>query len=114
VTALWLLAACWIPEVPDPVQTPLDTDTAGDPCALYTWDVVGGPFVRTWCAPCHSADLPAAQRSGAPTTVTLDTETDVIANMARVRGTAQAGSMPPGGGPEAPEVERFVRYLDCL
>lgn len=113
-----LLAGCLFasPDPGEPVQTPLDTDTAGDPCALYTWDVVGAPFVRTWCTPCHGAALPPAQRSGAPPDVDLDTEADVLAHAARVlaRTVGDNPTMPPAAGPDEAERALFATYVACL
>ncbi len=96
-----------------------DTGTVVDtgPCpseSLRTWDNTGGPFLLTWCAPCHSAALPQDQRQGAPLGVDLDTHEGALAWADRIRvRTLETADMPPVGEPEAEDLAGLAEWLDC-
>lgn len=80
-----------------------------------TWASVGEPFVLTWCAGCHSAELPAERRYGAPEGLNLDTLDAVRAHQAAVVSAALGDSprMPPAGGVPAAEREAMAAWLAC-
>ncbi|MCB9666032.1 MAG: hypothetical protein H6732_18135 [Alphaproteobacteria bacterium] len=90
-------------------------DTAPDACALLDWQTVGGPFARTWCAPCHARALGPRLRQDAPESVDLETEDDLLRWADPVREQLQATPplMPPAGGPDPAEQARFLAWLDC-
>lgn len=78
-----------------------------------TWSTVGEPFVGSWCAGCHSAQLDAGSRAGAPLGLDLDTAGDVRAHLDAVQQVLVDETMPPTGGPSDSEVRAFERWLDC-
>ena len=91
-------------------------DTAG--CAHdppLTWENFGHAIVTRHCLGCHSALLPEERREGAPAGVDFDTYGDVLAWAERIeaRSTGEGASMPPGGGPTAPERELLAEWLSC-
>ncbi|TPV94643.1 MAG: hypothetical protein B7733_14150 [Myxococcales bacterium FL481] len=57
----------------------------------------GRPFMLSWCTGCHSADMPAGMRQGAPPDVNFDTSTEVRdwADRIWARSGDHNGSMPP-------------------
>lgn len=91
----------------------IDTD---DRCALTTWRTVGGPFLATWCGPCHGTAVLPADRQGAPEGVVLDTEDDAHrwADRIVVRALGDAPTMPPVGAPDADTRAQMAAYLACL
>ena len=120
----WLVvwsAACGAPTTPDPAD---DTDNLAlptgdsdaDPCADYTWETVGEPFVLTWCAACHSAEVKGAQRQGAPASVHFDTEEEAVALAPELGFVAARDrpTMPPSGGPDADTRARFATWVACV
>lgn len=111
---LALVLAC-LPAAPPGVDDGAG-DTATDPCDAYTWETVGGPFMLTWCAPCHAAALPAPRRQGAPADVNLHTEQATLSHGPRVlaRATGPAASMPPRGGPSDDDRERLATWIQCV
>ena len=80
---------------------------------LWERDVVG--FFDNWCAPCHSAEIPAEWRQGAPAGVDLDSLEQVKLWAERVRATAliEPPTMPPAGGTSQRERELVTAWLDC-
>lgn len=117
IVLLWLACAGDAAQPPD--DGPVDTDvvdTAADPCRRLTWASAGGPFTRTWCATCHSAELTGAARAGAPVGLDLDTEAQVVAHAARVRARALVDppTMPPVVVPPAGERAAFDAWLRCV
>lgn len=91
---------------------PQDTGQAACPPDL-DWERVAAPLLLGQCGACHSSRLQGEARWGAPEEVDLDT-----LDGARLHGEAalarmSSGTMPPGGGVSAGELERFSRWLDC-
>ena len=93
-------------------DTPM-TATCGDPAV--TWESFAEGFVLNFCRGCHSALLDGADRFGAPPGVNFNTLEDVIGYRDRIlaRATSEAPTMPPGGGPQRHEIERFRVWLEC-
>ncbi len=84
-----------------------------DPCAIWTWQTAGQPFVATWCTPCHASALRGANRAGAPVGVDLDTYEDTLRLLERVEVRSLNETMPPTGGPSADDLELLRRWLEC-
>jgi hypothetical protein len=78
-----------------------------------TWTTVGEPYARTWCTSCHSSELPLDQRYGAPAGMDFDTLAGIRAVREAAHAVVEAGRMPPAGGPEPAEAERFADWLRC-
>jgi hypothetical protein len=99
-------------DAPDVVAT---ADTGVDPCALWTWETAGAPFVTTWCAPCHHSELRPRERAGAPAGVDFDGYAETLAHRDRIvaRALSDVPTMPPAVGPDADEVARVLRWLAC-
>lgn len=100
------------PEVGEP--GPLEERDCPEDSVL-TADNFGMPFMLTWCAGCHSAQLGAGERANAPVGIDFDTLDGVRANLDRayVR-TAQAGaSMPPAAGPTLASRQQLADWLAC-
>lgn len=75
----------------------------------------GMPFLLTWCAGCHSAQLDADERGGAPVGIDLDTVAGAKEHLLRTyaRSTGDTATMPPAGGPTAEERELLADWLAC-
>jgi uncharacterized membrane protein len=87
---------------------------AEGPCSPYvTWATVGEPYVRTWCASCHAADLHGPDRAGAPLGVDFDTLDDVRSRADRVSQRVTDDTMPPSTAPDATERTRFLDWMRC-
>ena len=122
LVALLLLGACRQDDGPPPVDPTTSTtptsataDTGSDACD----DAPGWPeaqgYVRTWCLPCHSAEVDAANRQGAPVGVDFDTYAEVFAWRAGIeaRATGADADMPPVPGATPDAVDRFTQWLAC-
>lgn len=115
---LTILTAC---AAAAPAEEDVDTDPRDtapavmDACTPLTWSTAGAPLVLTWCTPCHTSTLPAAQRAGAPVGVDFDDADDVLAQAARVlaRATGPGPTMPPSGGPSEAARVRLADWIAC-
>lgn len=110
------LAGCAAAGAPSPpVDSAHPVDTGADACALLTWQTVGAPVTRTWCAPCHARDLGPTERQDAPDGVNLETEDDLVrwADQVVEQLTGDPPLMPPAGGPTAVERARLLDWLAC-
>jgi hypothetical protein len=95
-----------------------DADDTGSPVEDCTgvpqlsWDAWGDGFFATYCRSCHAATAP--DRHGAPDGVDFDQESDVEAQVDRVRArTLELGTMPLGGGVPQADLEALDAYLRC-
>ena len=81
----------------------------------WTYQNVGDPFMRTWCASCHHVDLPQDQRAGSPLGVNFHSYTEVISQLERIqaRTLSEPMTMPPAGGPSDQELNRLREWIDC-
>ncbi|MBX2802339.1 MAG: hypothetical protein KTR31_31955 [Myxococcales bacterium] len=88
-----------------------------DPCddPALTWHQAGEPFLDTWCTPCHSSAVTDQARLGAPVGNDYDTWSSVVPHASAIRDqlTTDPPRMPPAGGADPVEIERFVDWLDC-
>lgn len=105
-TGLLLLALGCTPEV---------EDSACDRVPALSYDNYGEGHLNKHCTGCHSSLVPADHREGAPPGVDFDTYEGVLTWADRIvaRGTGEAPTMPPGGGPSADEVALFSEWLSC-
>ena len=80
---------------------------------LVDYENFGDPFVRNWCRGCHSAQLAAGERGGAPPGVDFDTHEGVLAWLDRIeaRATGDDPTMPPTTGPTDEERELLGQWL---
>ena len=117
--AIALATACG-PATPEGSATPTPTpfDLGGRPCpstSVYTYENFGEPFLRGQCLGCHSSDLPEGSRQNAPVGVDFNNYAEVR-NWA-VRIYARAGdqnvTMPPAGGPVAPDRVALADWIAC-
>lgn len=109
VSGLWMgLPAC-------KDKGAVDTATLDPECRTLTWDDYGEGYLRSWCGGCHSSAVPTEGRAGAPEGVDFDTHDGLLEHLDRVqaRATGDAPTMPPVGGADAEERERFALWLDC-
>jgi len=88
---------------------------AGDVCAdapVTTWENFGAGFITQNCQSCHAST--AAERNGAPETVTFDTEEQALAwgNQILARVTVSE-DMPPQGGLSDDQRQLVVYWLEC-
>lgn len=99
-----LLAGCPADPVPDVSE-----------CESPTWEDFAQGYVRTWCTPCHTSSLAGADRHGAPEGIDFDRWSQVYDWRERiaVRATGDGADMPPVGGVDPADVERFGRWLAC-
>src|SRR5206468_2613646 len=87
-SALVLLAAC---------GNDVDPSCA---TSYLTYQNFGAAFMANWCRGCHSDGLPVGMRQSAPGEINFDTLDEVRSQeLAIVRTTAMARTMPPEGGP---------------
>lgn len=104
---LLVLAAC------DPPATETESD-ASCASAVYdvSWDGWGQGFFVTWCAPCHSAEVP--DRFGAPEGVDFDTYAQVLRLADAVHDVVLVKqSMPPSGGLTDEDLVLFTELMRC-
>ena len=93
-----------------PIATTGDTACATGPDV--TWQSWGRGFMATYCDGCHAAD--AADRHGAPASVTFDTLADVQDQAVRIRvRTLESRDMPPGGGVIEDDLWLLDAFLAC-
>ena len=95
----------------NPQPAPGDCDHWSQP----TWENFGEDFVRNYCKGCHSGELEAADRTGAPVGIDFASHDDVLNQMDRftARASGDNPTMPPGGGPTADELSQLERWLAC-
>lgn len=101
---MWLaIAACGEPERPAP-----------DAGCEATWDGFAGPFLSTWCLPCHSSSVEGDDRHGAPVGVDFETYA-MAAQWAEAIGAAAGTSerMPPAGGVPDADREALAGWVAC-
>jgi len=94
------------------------SDDSGVPdseCTDLTWDNYGEGYLRSWCNGCHSSEVSGDGREGAPVGMDFDTYAGLQEHLDRVvaRGTGDEPTMPPVGGADDAERERFAEWLDC-
>lgn len=83
--------------------------------SFLTYQNLGGPFLSEYCSGCHSAEIPADMRHGAPPGVdfeTLDKARDRAEGIYR-RAADDNATMPPAGGPSADERVLLGEWLAC-
>jgi uncharacterized membrane protein len=78
------------------------------------------PFMSRYCLRCHSSDLPASKRNGAPLDHNFDTEQGILDEAQHVALTAAGGpdaintTMPPSGAkPSDEERRKLGEWLAC-
>jgi uncharacterized membrane protein len=101
------LAACL------PSTETIDDATCPEDSEL-TYDNFGAEYLATYCQRCHASA--AADRNGAPSSITFDTVEEVRDHMDRIyaRAAGDNTSMPPGtDDPPAAEREMLGEWLAC-
>ena len=94
----------------------IDTGSSGEAGGCVdTWDTWAGGLLRTWCASCHSSELPEGMRYGAPVGVDFDTYSATARHVGPLERvvTGDDPSMPPVGGPSASERARLAAWIAC-
>lgn len=97
---------------------PASTGEVDDPCedSILRWDNFGGPFMSTWCTPCHHSSSPTAGRAGAPCSVNFDRHGDVKFRALQVLDLAvvqEPRPMPPATFIPEDELALLKQYLEC-
>ena len=64
------------------------------------------------CTRCHLAELQGADRNGAPVGIDFDNYGDASTNSTRANARIQAGSMPPGGGLDQSDRDKFQAWIN--
>lgn len=108
------IAGCGAPEEE---SATLD-ELPGRPCpeeSVLTWESFGGPFLSSYCVGCHSSQLAADGRQGAPVGVEFDTREGALEWRERIYARAADTSleMPPAGGPDAEARVMLGDWLTC-
>ncbi len=85
------------------------------PDSVLSYANFGQPFMLNWCTGCHSGDLAARDRAGAPVGVDLDTLRGVRDHAARIwaRSADDNLTMPPVGTADATERFLLGEWLAC-
>lgn len=109
------VGACTVDDE-EPVPEPKVLEERACPTdSVLTYENFGGPFISSYCAGCHSKDLPDGMRQEAPLDCDFDTLDATRAWAKRI--WARAGdhniTMPPIGGPEEDEREMLGEWLAC-
>ena len=91
-------------------------DSADPVCAdapVITWESQAKGLLDQWCQPCHAST--AANRHGAPESVTFDTEEQAIALGARIVAvtTPPDATMPPGMDLPEEDAETLRLWVEC-
>ena len=113
-----MVFSCQEAEHNEVIQAPhLTQQESNEDCAQVPWNYnnVGAPFMRTWCTSCHHGDLPEGERADAPSTINLDTYSDVITHLERIsaRSLSDPPTMPPAGGVPEEELQRLREWIIC-
>ncbi len=102
--------------------TTTDSSTGADLCAenMLTWENFGEAFMLSWCTGCHNAQLPTAQRAGAPCAVNLDSHAGALPFAANIKLRAVDWQMYEGTKPMPPaaiipddELALLREWIDC-
>ena len=91
-----------------------DSGCGQDPPVDYA--SFGQGFLLKHCTACHSAQVTGQERQGAPAGVDLDTQEAAEALAERIHARVlvpEVPEMPPGGGPDAEELELLSIWLSC-
>lgn len=108
------LAACSAACSADPESLPPNEP---DPCetSIVTHANFGEPFLLDWCRSCHSSELTAEHRQGAPPDVDFDDLEIVRGYASKIvdRAGVTMPTMPPAAGPAVEERELLVEWLSC-
>lgn len=88
------------------------------PCpedSFVSYENFGGPFIVTWCNGCHSSQLGAETRAGAPSGIDFDNVEAIRAHAERIWARSGDGnlSMPPAGDPDPIDRELLGEWLAC-
>ncbi len=97
------------PILTDPV------DVMGAPANGDTYADFVQPFIRQYCLRCHSSTLTTPEdRRGAPMSFNWDTESDVRAELPRIRNAVGVANYMPLNAPmpSCDERRRLVRWVD--
>ncbi len=104
---------------PDPIpnEAPVPQPTALNcvPGTHLTYENFGESFLRNYCVMCHSKDLAAAQRAGAPVAANFDSSRDAAlwrGGMLAKAGT-DASPEPPVNNVSSLERKQFAEWLNC-
>jgi hypothetical protein len=94
-----------------------DKDAVAPPppdCSV-TWDSFGEGFLKTWCTSCHSSDLPADLRYGAPVGVDFDTllGARLWGDRLVARAVGEGATMPPAGAVPAEQQQKLADWVAC-
>jgi uncharacterized membrane protein len=88
--------------------------------STLTYENFGQPFMEAYCLHCHSADVPLADRMGAPRDVNFDTLEEILLHAADIDRLAAAGPdsvntyMPKSGDqPSEDERRQLGEWLAC-
>lgn len=76
----------------------------------------GQGFLLKHCTGCHSSEMTGDARQGAPVGVDLDSEQAASDLADRIHARVlvpEVPEMPPGGGPDADELELLAVWLAC-
>ena len=88
------------------------------PCpsgSILTYQDFGQPFFRDWCTGCHSADLAAQDRQGAPVGIDFDSLAGIRTHLDDIWSHAadQNALMPPVGSPSSEDRAWLGDWLAC-
>jgi uncharacterized membrane protein len=85
------------------------------PASILTYQDFGQPLFRDWCTGCHSADLGAGSRQGAPVGIDFDTLAGIRTHLDDIWSHAadQNALMPPVGSPSTDDRTRLGDWLAC-
>ena len=115
-SVLMALAAMLLMGCVNSVQPP---DSLCPEDSVVNYENFGAPLMLTWCVPCHSSQLPEAERQSATVGVDFDTYEGVVEHLDRiyVRAVEQVeeggSAMPPAGGTSEAERALLSEWIDC-
>ena len=82
--------------------------------SYLTYENFGGPLLLTWCTPCHSSNLPEAERQEAPMGSDFDLKQNILPYAEGIHDYAVVSDiMPPGGGLTEEERSMLGEWLGC-
>ena len=93
-----------------------DTDDGDEKICGVTFNENIKPFMENYCARCHSAQVPSAERNGAPESSNFDTREDVLADWENIRNRLLDNSGMPPTPPDPTHIERddVIAWIDCV
>ncbi len=104
-----------VEDVDDSDDVDDDTDGGDEVICGATFNENIKPFLESYCLRCHSAQVSAGNRNGAPESSNFDMQQEVLADGESIRTRLLDGGGMPPTPPEPSHIERddVISWIDC-